>query len=135
MPLKTSNQSIIIIDLNTQIASSNSPIGYRWCYLTDYTLMQRYRFLGTDILGDCKTADIIASVSDAARTGDFRIYDKTNAEVIFEKTGVSSQSEENVETDITVSNLSTGPAMWEIQAKIDSVSGGHYVTCSQVIIK
>ena len=135
MHFRTANLPILIISLNTQTSGSSSPFGYKWNYLAAWTMMKRCRFLGTNIMGDFSLGDLTGFVSDASRTGDFRIRDITNGKTIVEWLVVTPQAEDNAELDVAVSNLSTGPAKWEVQAKISSVTGGHYVGMSEIILK
>ena len=81
-----------------------------------YTVLSRFIFRGTIALGTPTNIKIVAHVKTAAKPGDVKVYDLTNTETICEVTGINGTSSYIIDLG-TISNLPSGEAIFEIQAK------------------
>jgi len=81
-----------------------------------YGAVSTFEFKGSNIVGVPSKIKVLESASSAVSTHDIRIYDITNAQVIAEITGLTNMSFQL--TDLgAISNIPTGPAIWELQAQ------------------
>jgi hypothetical protein len=76
---------------------------------------------------------VIAGV-ETAPTMDVRIYDVKNALVVAEAQGVSASYPELVDLG-AISNVSTGPTIWELQYRRASGSGNQTVAISSATLE
>lgn len=93
--------------------------GHSMSYLetgsTVYIILTEFIFQGTDVLGTLSEIFLLIGSDDAVDGASFKIYDKTNALSIAE---VSVISLERIITNVGIlSNIPTGPVIWEIQCK------------------
>lgn len=109
-----------------EITLSGNANNYLFAKSATYAVLSRFVFKGTTILGSPTNIKAIIHVKTAAKPGDVRIYDLTNANVICEVTGVSSLVPITVNLG-TLSNLPSGEAMFEVQAK-DPLADEIYVS-------
>ena len=64
-----------------------------------------------------------------------KIYDATNAKTIAEKTGITN-ADTGILTDLgTLSNISSGAAVWEVQIKRTVGSGAQQVAIAGVMVE
>lgn len=83
---------------------------------TSYAAVVQIKFPGTDNLSvDPVNAEVIGSAASNGSTSDYRIQDITNALTIAEVTGAGTNVAPAVIDLGTVSNLPTGPAIFELQ--------------------
>jgi hypothetical protein len=82
---------------------------------TSYFTAHIFRFQGTDLLGTPMKISVIAGWIDNT-TQSVRIYDIDNNQVICERTDITNEFP-SAEDMGTISNLPTGPALWEVQMK------------------
>lgn len=97
---------------------------------TYYTVFNEFCFCGTTVVGSPTNIKIIAH-SKSATAGIVRIYDVTNSKVICEKTGIVNLTSEVIDLG-TLSNLPTGEAVCEIQAK---TGAGGEIRISSLAVK
>jgi len=109
-----------------EITLSGNANNYLLAKNTTYTVLTSLIFKGTTILGSPTKIKAIIHVKTAAKPGDVRIYDLTNANAICEVTGISSLVPIVVDLG-TLSNLPSGEAMFEVQAK-DPLADEVYVS-------
>jgi len=109
-----------------EITLSGNANNYLLAKNTTYAVLTRFIFKGTTKLGSPTNIKAIVHVKTAAKPGDVRIYDLTNANVICEVTGISSLVPILVDLG-TLSNLPSGEAMFEVQAK-DPLADEVYVS-------
>jgi hypothetical protein len=83
---------------------------------TAYTTAHVFCFQGTDMVGLMTKLTFIGGFIDTGATQDIRIYDVTHQVVIAEVTGVSVEFPAIVNLG-TLSNLSEGHAIWEVQQR------------------
>jgi hypothetical protein len=100
---------------------------------TTYFTAHIFEFQGTDLVGSPYQAVIVGGIVDST-TQDIRIYDFTNAKVICEVTGISTSFPSMVDLG-TLSNLSTGPAIWEIQMKRPSGGPAREVAVASLYLR
>lgn len=86
-----------------------------------YEAVAKVEYLGSDVLGIPDTIDVNAW-NDGGTSISIEIQDVTNGNQIAEATVVTSSSEVNIEDLGTLSNIPTGPAMFEIRLLL--VGGG-----------
>jgi len=99
-----------------EITLSGNANNYLFSKSASYTVLTRFIFKGTTILGNPTNIKMIVHVKTALKPGDVRIYDLTNANVICEVTGISSLIPIVVDLG-TLSNLPSGEVMFEVQVK------------------
>lgn len=88
---------------------------------TSYDLVAKVEYLGSDVLGVPDTIDLNAW-NDGGTSISIEIQDITNGNQIAEATLITSSSEANIEDLGTLSNVPTGPAVFEIRMLL--VGGG-----------
>ncbi len=81
-----------------------------------YDVASVFRFPGTDQEGAPDSFQVIAFRNGASGTYDLRLWDVTNSLTIAEKTGNSETTSTMIDIG-TLSNLPTGPAIFEVQGK------------------
>jgi hypothetical protein len=81
-----------------------------------YASLAHFIYGGSDAVGDIVNINVNAWNS-AAGTTAVRLYDLTNAQVIAELTGINTNSEANVQSMGTITNLPTLPAVIEVQGR------------------
>lgn len=121
--------------LNREIADIHMSFGgdltgYCKCGLTSWDVQRRFIFRGTDVLGTPTAFKAIVAVS--ANTGDIRLYDATNSNIIAVIYNYTNTSWDIV-TDSNLSNLPTGEAMFEIQLKVDNEGDWNYLSGASLI--
>jgi hypothetical protein len=94
--------------------------------------MSEFVFRGTTVLGSPTAIKAIAWRLSGSGTFSMRVYDLTNALEICEVTGLSS-AVATIQDFGSLSNLPTGEAMWEVQAKVSS--GGNRMAISGLEIQ
>lgn len=99
-----------------EITLSGNANNYLFAKSATYAVLTRFAFKGITALGSPTNIKAIIHVKTAAKPGDVRIYDLTNANAICEVTGISSLTPTLVDLG-TLSNLPSGEAMFEVQAK------------------
>ena len=103
-------------DLNFVFGTGDKP--YLKAKNDAYTAIGAFIFRGTDILGTPSNIKILARLKEVATIDmDVRIYDATNANVICEVTGITDLITTLYDLGV-ISNLPTGEANFEIQAKV-----------------
>lgn len=82
-----------------------------------WTVVCRLVFPGTDKFTP-NHFDAVCWIDDATagRTGDVRLYDSTNSQVIAGTTGFNNTTG-TIHTDSAVMNLPTGPAIFSVQTR------------------
>ncbi len=86
-------------------------------YYSTYTRVSSYDFPGTDYTGSLRRIVAYCYKDSAVTNFDLRIYDTTNEQTICEVTN-QTNTDPNSSLDMgTISNLSTGSALWEVQCK------------------
>ena len=126
-------------ETNTLVNNASTAIislagnAYNYLFAQDvfYTIVSKFIFKGTTILGTPSKIKLIAHVKTAIKPGDIRIYDVTNATVIGEVTGIANTSSVIVDLG-TLSNLPTGESIFEVQLKDPS---GDEIRVSALIIE
>lgn len=90
-------------------------------------------FRGTDTLGAPSGIRVIKKASSSSPAHSIRVIDTTNGDaVIAEVTGLTSITQD-IQSLGTLSNLSTGEAIWEIQFKRDASGAVNIdVVCAQI---
>ncbi len=92
---------------------------------TTWGVLARLPFPGTNSVGSPDTVEVLLSRSNATNTVGVRLWDKTNGVAVAQATGLTPTADDT-DPDIvdlgTVSNLPTGPAVFEIQANSTSAS-------------
>ncbi len=77
-------------------------------------------FAGSNLLGAILAVKILFKQAGSASTSSVRLYDVTNSQVICEITGLASEGK--IVKDMgTISNVPTGEAILELQAKVGDV--------------
>jgi len=99
-----------------EVTMSGNANNYLFAKSATYAVITRFIFKGTTKLGSPTNIKVIAHVKTAAKTGDVIIYDSTNANAICEVTGISSLVPTIIDLG-TLSNLPSGEATFEVQAK------------------
>jgi len=99
-----------------EITLSGNANNYLYAKNASYTILSRFIFKGTTVLGSPNNIKVSAHVKTVLKPGDVRIYDSTNAQVVCEKTGINSLIPTIVDLG-TLSNLPSGESIFEIQAK------------------
>jgi hypothetical protein len=85
--------------------------------LATYTKIRSLIFGGTGTWGSIANIHVLtAQTGIGGKTHDIRIYDVTNGNTIVEQTGLLHTVPTIVDMG-TVSNLSSGPAIWEVQVR------------------
>ncbi len=74
-------------------------------------------FAGTDRIGSPESIKVTALVDDAGSPGDVRVYDLNNTNIIAEITGITDTTP-TINDLGTISNLSAGETIWEIQLRV-----------------
>ena len=72
---------------------------------------------GSDIFGNISSASALLAVKAEGKAAALRIYDSTNAQVIFELLNFSNEVFASLDLGILVNTPSTDSADWEIQIK------------------
>lgn len=86
-----------------------------WTFATSWTTFARLLFPGTSHMQAAVEAiKFIGWTNNGSQPVSFRIYDLSNDQVICEKTGVANEDPTILDFG-SVSNVPSGPAMWEIQ--------------------
>lgn len=99
---------------------------------SSYTVIFQFIFPGTDLLGNIEDIFALYEVEDSTETGSIRIYDVDNSNVIAEVTGLDD--EEFMRKNLgTISNLPSGAAVFEIQAKTSNAS--KYIRLSNLTLE
>jgi len=83
---------------------------------TEYGAMARLPFAGSDEIGTPKSIYLNIWRDGSGANYDIRIYDITNSTVIAENTDLSNEND-SLDIQFTSDNISTGRAVFEIQAK------------------
>jgi len=100
---------------------------------TTYAVRRRWIFRGTNVMGIPTAIKAIMRVVNAT-SGEFRIYDLTNAQTICECTTTSGTFV--IVNSGTISNLPTGEAIFEIQLKCTSPGNpSGYVEVTGMVIQ
>ena len=98
---------------------------------SSYGTIAYFPFGGSDYLGIPAAVRVLAHGKNSGKNFDIRIVQSDTGDVIAELAG-SSNSDVALLDLGTLSNISTGPAIWEIQSKVES---GGEVRLSAVSIK
>jgi len=89
---------------------------------TAYTTAHTFIFEGSDAVGVPKAFHIIGGIIDSGAVQWIRIYDVTNAQVICELTGITSDFPVILDLG-ALSNVPTGMAIWEVQQLTENLPG------------
>lgn len=87
---------------------------------SNYKLLSKFIFAGTDILGPDLYGKFIAKVSNGG-TASIRLYCPKERTVLYEKTDITNSESVIINFD-SLSNLSTSECVIEIQAKTNNAS-------------
>jgi len=82
---------------------------------TAYETLHTLYFQGTAAMGTPTKLAALAGIIDSGAVQNVRVMDVTNGLVVAEKIGITAQSPADVDLG-SLSNLSTGLAIWEVQA-------------------
>jgi len=82
-----------------------------------YTTIASTLWPGSTLFGDVSLAEALLSVKNAGKAGAIRIYDSTNAQVIFELASFSNAAPQVFDLGAAVNTPSATGATWEIQLK------------------
>ncbi len=85
------------------------------CNSSDWEVVRKFHFLGTDILGSVRGCSIIANTNSAGNPGLYKLYDYTNNLEICN--WIINKEEFSAVVTNTLINLPTSPAIFEIQGK------------------
>lgn len=110
------NRPIIVLSFQSSsrpYISSNS---------SSYRIISYFEYDGSDNVFTPVKIQAVLARSNAGSTAKCRIYDSTNAQVIAEVTGLVLSTTFQIYDLGVVSNVPTGPAVWEFQ--IEKTSGG-----------
>lgn len=110
---------------------------YKQASANTYTTLAQIIWVGTTQVGNPTQIRFNAWSSDVTEACAFRVYDVTNSQVIAEQTSVTNTSTANIinPSTTTLGNLSTGYAIWQIQAHNTSGGGaGKYARIASLML-
>ena len=93
-----------------------------------------FGFLGSDDLGIPTKIKVIGGVVDPGAVAGMRIYDYTNAQMIASDVTITAANPAFCDLG-ALSNVPTNPAIWVVQVKRVSGTGGDQVAAGTVAIK
>jgi hypothetical protein len=123
----------VIKEKHVCIYMNGGNYGYGFTYYTPYLVIGIFRFAGSDAAGAIQKIEASGFRTGNSTSWDVKVYDVTNAQTIAEADpgGTSLDTVETIDMG-AVSNVPTGPALFEIQIKRTGGTGNPEVACGCV---
>ena len=86
---------------------------------SSYSKIGSFKYNGSDKIGHINYIDVISYMQNGGESYSVRIFDKTNGNVICEKTGLTNTTEEIIDLG-DISNVPINESIFELQARHDT---------------
>lgn len=100
---------------------------------TSYQKCVAFKYAGSENIGTLDYVEIIAYKDSSITSYDVRIYDKSNGNIIAEKTGNTNDVSEIIDLG-TISNVPTGASVFECQVRKTGGNNKKYVVIDEIMI-
>ena len=98
-----------------QIVFTTQSDPYKTTSASDWEILSRFRFTGTDVVGDIVSIKVVAQVVSGNGTGSAQIRDITNNTVIAEASNIINTADPAIFDLGTISNVPTDEAVFEVR--------------------